>query len=144
MKGALVGLSLGTDAPRIFRALVEATAFGSKAVIDRFIEEGVEIDQVIALGGIAKKNPFVMQVTADVFNMPIKVTESDQTCALGAAMFAAVAAGVYPNVQEAQKHMGTVFSETYTPRADQAAKYQEKYRRYLEVGGLLEDTLRKL
>lgn len=144
LKGALVGLSLGTDAPRIFRALVEATAFGSKAVIDRFIEEGVEIDQVIALGGIAKKNPFVMQVTADVFNMPIKVTESDQTCALGAAMFAAVAAGVYPNVQEAQKHMGTVFSETYTPRADQAAKYQEKYRRYLEVGGLLEDTLRKL
>ena len=106
LKGALLGLNLGSDAPRLFRALVEATAFGAKAVIDRFVEEGVEIDEVIALGGIPKKNPFVMQVAADVFNMPIKVTESDQTCALGAAMFAAVAAKVYPNIHEAQKADG--------------------------------------
>ncbi|NLM68628.1 MAG: ribulokinase [Firmicutes bacterium] len=144
LKGALLGLNLGSDAPRLFRALVEATAFGAKAVIDRFVEEGVEIDEVIALGGIPKKNPFVMQVAADVFNMPIKVTESDQTCALGAAMFAAVAAKVYPNIHEAQKQMGTRFSETYLPRPEQAAKYQEKYRKYLAIGGLLEDTLRNL
>ena len=144
LKGALLGLNLGSDAPRLFRALVEATAFGAKAVIDRFVEEGVEIDEVIALGGIPKKNPFVMQVAADVFNMPIKVTESDQTCALGAAMFAAVAAKVYPNIHEAQKQMGTRFSETYLPRPEQAAKYWEKYRKYLAIGGLLEDTLRNL
>jgi L-ribulokinase len=144
LKGALLGLNLGSDAPRLFRALVEATAFGAKAVIDRFVEEGVEIDEVIALGGIPKKNPFVMQVAADVFNMPIKVTESDQTCALGAAMFAAVAAKVYPNIHEAQKQMGTRFSETYLPRPEQAAKYREKYRKYLAIGGLLEDTLRNL
>lgn len=144
LKGALVGLNLGSDAPKIFRALVEATAFGAKAVIDRFRDEGVEIEQVIALGGIPKKNPFVMQVAADVFNMPIKVTESDQTCALGAAMFAAVAAGEYADVKEAQKHMGTRFSETYYPQAEQAAKYQAVYQKYLEIGGLLEDSLRKL
>lgn len=144
LKGVLAGLSLGTDAPRVFRALVEATAFGSKAVIDRFVEEGVEIDEVIALGGIPKKNPFVMQVTADVFNMPIKVAESDQACALGAAMFAAVAAHVYPDVKTAQAHMGTEFSETYAPRPEQAAKYRELYQKYLHIGGLLEDILRKL
>ena len=144
LKGALAGLSLGTDAPRIFRALVEATAFGSKAVIDRFAEEGVEIDEVIALGGIPKKNPFVMQVTADVFDMPIKVTKSDQTCALGAAMFAAAAAKVYPDVKTAQTHMGTEFSETYLPRSEHAAKYRDRYQRYRQIGGLLEEVLRKL
>jgi len=144
LKGALAGLSLGTDAPRIFRALVEATAFGSKAVIDRFAEEGVVIDEVVALGGIPKKNPFVMQVTADVFNMPIKVAASDQACALGAAMFAAVAAGVYPDVQTAQAKMGTAYSETYLPRPEQAVKYRDVYQRYRQIGGLLEDILRKL
>ncbi|HOB08191.1 MAG: ribulokinase [Limnochordia bacterium] len=144
LKGALAGLSLGTDAPRVFRALVEATAFGSKAVIDRFAEEGVKIDEVIALGGIPKKNPFVMQVTADVFDMPIKVARSDQACALGAAMFAAAAAKVYPDVQTAQVHMGTEFSETYRPRPEQAAKYREIYHKYLQIGGLLEDILKKL
>lgn len=144
LKGALVGLSLGTDAPRIFRALVEATVFGAKAVIDRFREEGVDINEVIALGGIPKKNPFIMQVAADVFNMPIKVTESDQTCALGAAMFAAVAAGIYSNVQTAQAKMGTKFSETYYPQADRAAEYNEIFDKYTAVGKLLEATLRQL
>ncbi len=144
LKGAIAGLNLGTDAPRFFRALVEATAFGAKAVIDRFRAEGVEIDQVIALGGIPKKNPFVMQVNANVFNMPIKVTKSDQTCALGAAMFGAVVAKVYDDIATAQKHMGTEFSETYLPEADQVKEYEAVYQQYLEIGGLLEDSLRKL
>ncbi|MCX6320492.1 MAG: ribulokinase [Bacteroidia bacterium] len=86
LKGAITGLSLGSDAPRIFKALVEATAFGSKMINERFISEGVRIDGVIAIGGVAKKNPFVMQIVADVLNMPIKVASSDQTCALGSAI----------------------------------------------------------
>ncbi len=93
LKGAITGLSLGSDAPRIFKALVEATAFGSKMINERFISEGIRIDGVIAIGGVAKKNPFVMQIVADVLNMPIKVAASDQTCALGSAMAASVVAG---------------------------------------------------
>ena len=106
LKGAIAGLNLGSDAPRIFRALVEATAFGSRAINDRFIEQGVRIDGVIALGGVAKKSPLVMQIVADVLDMPIKVARSEQACALGSAMAAAVAAGVYTNTSEAQKKNG--------------------------------------
>jgi len=94
LKGAIVGLTLGTTAPKVFRALVEAAAFGAKAINDRFVEEGVAIERVIALGGIAKKNDLVMQTTADVLGMPIEVAASDQACALGAAMFGAVGPGV--------------------------------------------------
>ena len=90
------------DAPGIFRSLVEATCFGSKKIVDRFLEEGIEIRNVVALGGVARKSPFVMQVMADVLNMPIKVAMSEQTPALGTAMLATVAAGLYPNSKEAQ------------------------------------------
>ncbi len=79
---------------RIFKSLVEATAFGSRMINDRFTSEGIRIDSVIAVGGVAKKNPFVMQIVADVLNMPIRVAKSDQTCALGSAMAASVVAGV--------------------------------------------------
>ena len=89
LKGTITGLTLGSTAPRIFRALVEATAFGSKAIVDRFRSEGVQIDSVIGIGGIALKSPFVMQTLSDVLDMPIKVCRTDQACALGAAMFAA-------------------------------------------------------
>jgi L-ribulokinase len=144
LKGAIMGLTLGTTPAKVFRALVEATAFGAKAINDRFISEGVTIKQVIALGGIAKKSDFVMQVTSDVLNMPIKVAESEQTCALGAAMFGAVAAGIYGSVSEAQSKMGSGFSKTYVPRPENAAKYQELYQKYLRLGKTLEDQLRAL
>lgn len=90
-------LNIGTDAALIFKALVEATAFGSRSVVNRFVEEGVPIRKVIVVGGVAKKSPFVMQTLADVLNKPIQVARSDQACALGAAMYAAVAAGVHPS-----------------------------------------------
>ena len=144
LKGAVLGLTLGSSAPKIFRALVEATAFGSKAVVDRFRDEGVEIDQVIALGGIPKKNPFVMQVTANVLNMPIKVVDSEQACALGAGIFAAVVAGVYLDVNAAQKVMSSKYARTYYPEADQVQKYLAVYDKYLSIGKLLEDSLRAL
>jgi L-ribulokinase len=83
LKGAISGLTLGSDAQRIFRALVEATAFGSKAIVDRFVSEGVRVDGVVALGGVAKKSPFVMQILADVLNMPIEVVTSNNLCSWG-------------------------------------------------------------
>ena len=87
LKAAISGLNLGTDAIKFFKAIVEATAFGSKAIVDRFINEGVPIKQVIAIGGVAKKSPFVMQTLSDVLNMPIKVASSDQACALGCLLY---------------------------------------------------------
>ena len=144
LKGAIAGLTLGTDAPRLFRALVECTAFGAKAIVDRFQEEGLKINEVIALGGIPGKNEFVMQVSADVFGMPIKVVSSAQAVALGAAMFAAVAAGKYADVFAAQDAMGSGFSKVYTPNPESVARYKELYQKYLEIGELLSDTLRAL
>lgn len=138
LKGAIAGLNLGSDAPRIFRALVEATAFGSKAINDRFISEGVRIDGVIALGGVAKKSPLVMQIVADVLNMPIKVARSEQACALGSAMAAAVAAGVYNNTAEAQKKMGGGIETEYHPIPENAAKYKELYEKYVKFGKFVE------
>ena len=138
LKGAIAGLTLGSDAPRIFRALVEATAFGSKAIIERFISEGVRIDGVIALGGVAKKSPFVMQVVADVLNMPIKVARSEQACALGSAMMASVAAGIHPTVAEAQKKMGGGIELEYYPIAENAAIYKNLYKKYLDLGKFAE------
>jgi len=143
LKGALAGLSLGTDAPRIFRALVEATAFGSKAIVDRFRREGVRIDGVIALGGVAKKSPLVMQIVCDVLDMPIKVARSEQACALGSAMAAAVVAGVYATTNEAQKKMGGGFETEYHPIPENVAKYQTLYEEYLALGGFIEEKLTK-
>lgn len=141
LKGAISGLSLGTDAPRIFKALVEATAFGSRMINERFISEGVRIDGVIAVGGVAKKNPFVMQVVADVLNMPIKVASSDQTCALGSAMAASVVAGIHSDIQLAQKAMGRGFEKEYSPDPVKARKYDELYLRYKKLGSFVEKEL---
>lgn len=138
LKGAIAGLSLGSDAPRIFRALVEATAFGSKAINDRFIAEGVRIDGVIALGGVAKKSPLVMQIVADVLGMPIKVARSEQACALGSAMAAAVVAGVYKNTAEAQKKMGGGIETEYHPIPENVEKYKALYEQYKKFGKFVE------
>ena len=140
----MVGLTLGTTAPRIFRALVEATAFGSRAIVEQFRKEGVPINAVIAQGGIARKSPFVMQVTADILGMPIRVVASDQACALGAGMLAAAAGGVYPSVAEAQKRMGSGFDKVYKPDRAKASRYQVLYRRYTELSRILEPLLRTL
>jgi L-ribulokinase len=144
LTGAVIGLTLGTTAPRVFRALVEATAFGSRAIIERFREQGVEVDEAIALGGISQKSAMVMQITADVLDMPLKVAASQQCTALGAAMFGAVAAGLHPNVARAQKKMGCGFSETYQPDPKNVKVYDELYRRYMTLGKTLEPQLREL
>lgn len=138
LKGTITGLTLGTTAPMIFRALVEATAYGSKAIVDRFIENGIEIKEMIGIGGISQKSPFVMQTLADVLNMPIKVAGSEQTCALGAAMFAAVTAGIYPTVEQAQDAMGKGFIKEYIPNEENHRKYEQLYRNYLKTGAFSE------
>jgi L-ribulokinase len=139
LKGAIANLSLGSDAPAIFRALVEATAFGAKKINDRFISEGVRIDGVIALGGVAKKSPFVMQIVADVLNMPIVVAKSEQTCALGSAMAAAVVGSIYNSVEEAQQAMGGGFEAEYNPVPENAEKYQVLYEKYNKLGNFVEN-----
>lgn len=142
LKGAITGLTLGSDAPRIFRALVEATAFGSRMINDRFISEGVRIDGIIALGGVAKKSAFVMQIVCDVLNMPIKVARSEQACALGSAMAAAVVAGVHPDIPAAQKAMGGGFEKEYYPDKKRAAIYDQLFRKYKKLGNFVEFELK--
>lgn len=141
LKGTITGITLGSSAPRVFRALVEATAFGSKAIVDRFQNEGVRIDSIIGIGGIALKSPFVMQVMSDVLGMPIKVCRTDQACALGAAMFAATAAGVYRKVEEAQKAMNSGFAKEYVPNESNTDLYQSIYEEYLKIGRFTEKEL---
>jgi L-ribulokinase len=143
LKGAIAGLSLGSDAPRIFKALVEATAYGAKAIIDRFIREGVRIDGVIALGGVAKKSAYVMQVMADVLDKPILVASSEQACALGSAMAASVAGGVYTSFDEAKEKMGSGFETEYHPNKAKAEIYRKIYQQYLELGTYIENNLTK-
>lgn len=139
LKAALQGLNLGTDAPRIFRAIVEATCFGAKSIVDRFINEGIPVKGIIGLGGVAKKSPYIMQTMADVINMPIRVHKSEQTCALGAAMFAATAAGIYDKVEDAMQAMGQGFEHTYEPRPEMVAIYAERYLQYRKLGIFVEN-----
>ena len=114
----------------VYRSLVEATIFGSRRIADRFAEEGVNVESIIAVGGISKKSKFVMQTFADILKMPIKVAKTEQACALGAAIFASVAAGIHKDVLTAIKAMSTDFDAEYTPIPENSAKYDEKYKLY--------------
>ena len=142
LKGAFTGLNLGSDAVRMFRAIVEATCFGAKAIVDRFNLEGVPVKGLIGLGGVAKKSPFIMQMMADVMNMPIRIHKSEQTCALGAAMFAATAAGIYEKVEDAMNAMGQGFDATYYPDKTKTALYLQRYKKYKSLGGFIESTVK--
>ncbi len=140
LKGAITGLSLGTDAPLIFHAIAEATCCGAKSIVDRFISEGIPVKGLIGLGGVARKSPFIMQMMADIMDRPIRIHASEQTCALGAAMFAATAAGLYPKVEEAMSAMGRGFDATYTPNPARTTLYAKRYRQYQDLGHFVEST----
>jgi len=142
LKAAITGVSLGTNAPHIFKALINAICFGSKMIVDRFESEGVKIESVIGIGGVAKKSPFIMQTLANVLNKPIKVAESDQAPALGAAIYAAVAAGVYGNVIEASKVMGSDFEAEYFPQYNQVKTYATLMKSYMALGEFVENHLK--
>ncbi len=138
LTAAFTGLNLGTGAPQLFKALVEATCFGARAIVDRFREEGIPVKGLIGLGGVARKSPYIMQVMADVMNMPIRIHRSEQTCAIGAAMFAATAAGLYEKVEDAMQAMGQGFDDSYHPVAANANRYAVRYKRYKSLGKFME------
>lgn len=141
LTGTIAGISLGTDAPAIFKALVEASCFGAKAIVDRFIAEGIPVKGLIGLGGVAKKSPYIMQVMSDVMNMPIRIHKSEQTCAAGAAMFAATAAGIYPTVQDAMAAMGQGFDAEYKPNPERVEYYKRRMKLYEKLGKFTEGLL---
>ncbi len=138
LTASITGLDLGSDAPKLFRAIVEATCFGAKAIVDRFVEQGIPVKGLIGLGGVARKSPFIMQMMADVMNMPIRIHRSEQTCALGAAMFAATAAGIYDKVEDAMNAMGPGFDAEYFPDQDKVSIYQNRYLKYKQLGAFLQ------
>ena len=111
-----------------------------QAVLGAMLIDSRCINDVIGIGGIALKSPFVMQTLSNVLNMPIKVCNTDQACALGAAMFAATAAGAYATVADAQDAMNSGFAKEYIPEPDQVKIYDEVYQRYLKLGAYCEEV----
>jgi L-ribulokinase len=134
LNAAITRINLGSDAVRIFKSLVESTAFGSKAIIERFIDEGIPINSIIAVGGISKKSDFVMNTLANILNIPIKVISSDQAGALGSCMFAATISGIYHNISAAQRSMSSEISNVYIPDKEKAKTYKLIYKEYLNLG----------
>jgi L-ribulokinase len=132
LSGVIVGQTLRTRPEDQYRALIEATAFGTRTIIDTFVAAGVEITEVVAAGGLLK-NSFLMQLYADVLGLPLATVGSAQGGALGSAIHGAVAAGRYPDVPTAARAMGRRGERTYLPNADNAAAYDRLYRAYTRL-----------
>lgn len=135
---ALENLNLATGPAELFKAMVEATCFGAKAIVERFSSQGVRIKGLMGLGGVARKSPYIMQIMADVTGMPIRIHSSEQTCAMGAAMFAATVAGIYPCVEDAMAAMGQGFDVEYVPDPKNLSYYLSRYKKYKRLGSHVE------
>jgi L-ribulokinase len=137
LTGLLVGATLSTKAPEIYRALIEATAFGTRVIVDAFEAAGVRIDEIVACGGLPDRNRLLMQIYADVTGREFTVAASGQTPALGSAMFGAVAAGAaeggYDDIVEAAEKMARLRDERYVPNPEHRAVYDELYREYVAL-----------
>jgi L-ribulokinase len=135
LTGMLLGATLATKAEDIYRALIEATAYGTRMIIDTFQDSGVAVDEIVACGGLPERNKLLMQIYADVTGREIKVSASQQTPALGSAMFGAVAAGRaaggYDSIYEAAQHMARLKDKVYTPIPAHKAVYDEIYAEYV-------------
>ena len=136
LTGLILGLNLSTQPEEIYRALIESTAYGARTIVDNFERHGAKVRRMFACGGIAKKNPFLMQVYADVLNREIRVVSSNQSGALGAAVFGSVAAELYPTVADAAAAMGGVDARVYAPIPENAAVYDALYREYVRLHDL--------
>jgi L-ribulokinase len=132
LSGLVLGLTLGTRPEDVYRALLEATAFGTRRIIESFRDAGVEIDEVVVAGGLLK-NAFLMQVYADVTDLPLSTIVSEQGPALGSAIHAAVAAGAHPDIHVAAAAMGGRRVGVYQPDPERVAAYDELYREYLTL-----------
>ena len=147
LSGTIIGMDLSTGPEHIFRALVEGTAFGARKITDNFRKYGLDINIIHAAGGIAEKNPFVMQLYADVLDIDIKISASPQAAALGAAIFGAVAGGAYDSVTEAANHMGKLKDIVYKPDPENRAVYDalyEEFCRLYDYFGRENDTMNKI
>ncbi len=132
LSGVIVGQTLATRPEEIYRALIEATAFGTKTVVDAFTTAGIVVEEFVAAGGLIK-NELLMQIYADVLDLPITVITSDQAPALGSAIHAAVAAGAYPDVAAAARRMGRSEKAKFKPIAGNVEIYRELYQEYTRL-----------
>lgn len=133
LKGSLHHFTLASSAPKFYKALVESTCFGARKINDCFTEQGIPIHEVIASGGVAKKSSYVMQMLADVLNRSIKVHRSEQTCATGAAILAATAAKIYPDLETAMQKMGAGFEKVYKPNPSVVNHFERRYKLYSKI-----------
>ena len=136
LRGLLIGMTLLTTPAEIYRALIEATAFGTRVIVEAFESAGVVVDAVVACGGLPERNTLLMQIYADVLGREIVVGASAQAPALGAAMFGAVAAGEYASIEEAARQMTRAGSKTYRPTVASHAVYDELFREYRRLHDL--------
>lgn len=134
VRAVLAGLHLGSTAPSIYRALIEATAFGGRAIIERFVEQGIPVKQVMGIGGIARKSDLVSQISADVMNREIAIVRSDEACARGAAIFAATAAGAHADIEQAKAAMHSPVEKVFKPNPEAVAQYEAIYQDYKQLG----------
>jgi L-ribulokinase len=153
LSGLLIGQTLYTTPAEIYRTLIEATAFGALTIINRFEEYGVKVEQIVNCGGIAEKNPLVMQIYADVTGRPMRISRSAQTCALGAAIAGAVVAGAYPDYHAAQRAMTGLKPRVFKPNPKAHEVYRELYPLYRKLhdafgtcdwSGNLHDVMKQL
>jgi L-ribulokinase len=133
LTGVILGLTIESRPAEIYRALIEATAFGTRKIVDSFVSRGLAINELIASGGLAQKNPVLMQIYADVLQRPITVAGNEQSSAFGAAMWGAVAAGLYPNIHKASESMVKPSRKIYCPSRSFKKVYDRLYEQYTRL-----------
>lgn len=134
VRGAIAGLSLGSTPPAVFRALIEATAFGSRRNVEHVEAYGIKVKEIVAAGGIARKSSLVMQICADVVKKPIGIIDADEISALGTAIYASVACGAFPDMASASHALAGRSSKVYRPDAARSVLYDRFYKTYLSLG----------
>lgn len=138
VKGTIAGLNLGSSAPAIYQALIMSAIFGAKRIFDSFIEHELRIDRIVVIGGIAKKSSYIMQMMSDVLGRPIMICKEDQVCAKGAAIYAAVAAGLFSDIEEAQLIYCEAYEADYYPDSNNQQDYAVKYQQYIDLAQHIE------
>ena len=130
LTGMILGMTLRTKPEEIYRALIEATAYGTKMIVETFVQSGLAVDRIVASGGIAEKDEMLVQIYADVLNRPIAVSRANYSGAMGSAMYAAVAAGIYENITEASTLLSVKEEICYTPIQENVRIYDRLYEEY--------------